>query len=460
MSGSVSFNLVNLGGLKIGPHASFSYSPASKSPRNENLADPAELPLPFHDLTASPGTISLLSWHTRSSNFCGRDHEIRELAGWAEQEGTVSTKLLIGDGGGGKSRLAAEFCRRMRGAGWSAGFVDLRRPSTFRVNHTGGLLVIDYPEESRPEVTSLLETLARSEYPTKLRVLLLTRRPLRYWSNVFETSRCEDIIDHNPIILGSIGSHDLLTVYQSTVDRAAEIFDTVPLPLSEQAFETWVSLSPENSLPLFVMAAAVHAAIYPDDPIVQYTGRNVVTALVRREMQRLGPISETVGLGRQVVAHVLSFATLAGGLSASDVQKLTSVKGLGFEGIDDPAQPLAISGILSNGRVYAPKPDLLAAAITAACLKDCPENAAEWVWLAMTLDDRLHAACNRFARIVHDEHIVFGGGASVISSLLLHAITGSLPRLRQLSDFFSEPDNPYSLTTSMNLSGGKGRNWK
>jgi len=90
----------------------------------------------------------------------------------------------------------------MRSAGWSAGFVDLTRRSTFRVNHTGGLLVVDYPEESRPEIAHLLESLARSEYPTKLRLLLLTRRPLKYWLDVFATVRCEDIVDNRPIIVG------------------------------------------------------------------------------------------------------------------------------------------------------------------------------------------------------------------------------------------------------------------
>ena len=157
MPSSVSFNLINLGGLKVGSHVSFSYSPARGSTQNESSKEAAELPLPFHDLTESPSTTSFLSWHTRLSDFCGRGHEIGQLTSWALQQGTISTKVIIGEGGGGKSRLAAEFCRRMRAAGWSAGFVDLTRVSTFRVNEIGGLLVIDYPEESRSEIASLLE---------------------------------------------------------------------------------------------------------------------------------------------------------------------------------------------------------------------------------------------------------------------------------------------------------------
>jgi tetratricopeptide (TPR) repeat protein len=444
MPGSVSFNLINLGGLKIGSHASFSYSPARRVTKSEKL-EAAELPLPFLDLTATPSNISLLSWHTSLSDFCGRVHEIGELKAWTEERGTISTKLLTGEGGAGKSRLAAEFCRRMRNTGWSAGFVDLTNRSTFRINEAGGLLVIDYPEESRPEVAGLLETLAKSEYPTKLRLLLLTRQPFRYWSELFATIRCEDIIDNNPIILGSIGSRDLFTVYQTTLERAAERFGTTPLPLSEQAFEAWVSVSPENSLPLFVMAAAVHAALYPNDPFVHYGGRDVVGSLVNREMSRLGPISESIGLERETVVRVLSFATLAGGLSAADVGQLTAIKGLGFEGIEDPTQLLATAGILSEGTVDAPKPDLLAAVMTAACLKDCPEDAAEWVWVAITRNDRLDAACNRVARVVHDEQMVSGGSASVVSSVLVSAVRGNRTRLRQLCEFFEKPDKPLSL---------------
>jgi hypothetical protein len=179
MPSSVSFNLINLGGIKVGTHASFSYSPSNAYQPDTHPITLTDLPLPFHDLTETPRPISLLSWHTSLSRFVGRDLEMAALRKWANQPARISTKIISASGGTGKSRLAAEFALTQRKSGWSAGFVDLTKNCTYSASSTGALLIIDYPEEHPNSVQQLLSSLANAEYPNKLRILLLTRRDLR-----------------------------------------------------------------------------------------------------------------------------------------------------------------------------------------------------------------------------------------------------------------------------------------
>jgi len=66
--------------------------------------------------------------------------------------------LLSGDGGAGKTRLAAEAASRLSADGWAAGFVpnDFRERPFQLPTDKGLFLVLDYPEE-RPEEADYLD---------------------------------------------------------------------------------------------------------------------------------------------------------------------------------------------------------------------------------------------------------------------------------------------------------------
>ena len=70
---------------------------------------PVDLPIHWHKPQSNTYLFSLLSWHTRISEFCGRDKEIELLTEWVHSPLNVSIKFVSGQGGVGKSRLAAEF---------------------------------------------------------------------------------------------------------------------------------------------------------------------------------------------------------------------------------------------------------------------------------------------------------------------------------------------------------------
>ncbi|HEV2099981.1 MAG TPA: tetratricopeptide repeat protein, partial [Stellaceae bacterium] len=441
----VSFNLISVEPRFGGQNLSFSWSSGEGRQTGSVEATAAELPLPFQDLSARPQPISLLSWHTSVSDFLGRDRQIGELTSWAEGAERISTKIVTGPGGSGKSRLAAEFGKELREKSWSAGFVNLAQPVNYRVSSEGGLFLIDYPEEAQRQVQRFLGWLARSEYPTKIRVLLLTRQPLMFWQESFRAAKCEDIVDYNEVKLHDITGTELYAIYNSTVEKASDRLGTIALPLSQEAFTAWVGAAPENRLPLFVVAAAAHAVLRPDDPIIQYSGREVVSALVDRELRRLEPISEAAGFARETLARLLALATIAGRLDRAALARCKTLDELGLAEIEDPAAGLRTSGVLSDEAVESLKPDIVGAAHTAQTLGAVGEPAAEWVWFGLQANRDFATGCIRLARLIHDERLISGQRSSVIEQCLLDGIKGKHDRLLLLAKFLQAPETPYSL---------------
>src|SRR5579859_56189 len=441
MGDSVSFNVISLGGIKIGSHSSFSFSSNKKS-SGENLVSAAELPLPFHRNNSNPSTITLLSWHVALSTFVGRKAQLHELERWADEPHTMSVKFIVGDGGSGKSRLAAQFCAQLRTDGWSAGFVNIAERTAYKINRKGGLLVIDYPEEDFPSVEAFLSDLARSEYPTRLRILLLTRNPDITWIKRLETSPSIDIVDTSPIHIGAMPAVELFDVFQNVLETVSQQNDTNPLPLSLSAFSDWVSLSPENAIPLFVTAAAVHSALNPSDEIVRYSGREVVIALVKRELRRLMPLVRSAGWQENFLSKLLALATFSGSLDIETLVKISNA--LQVPGDEKLTHYLTEIGILVDRRVSALKPDLLAAALTVEVLRS-EKNVSDFVWMALSAVGDVNSMMARLSRIITDEKRVFGEDSEINLSSVTNHINGNYVIVGSLIPYFSQMNTPHSL---------------
>ena len=112
--------------------------------------------------------------------FLGREAEQQELHDWCVGGNRFSVAVLTGDGGAGKTRLAAELCRTMGEEGWQAGFAD---ENTFE--EAGGqveltwptVLVVDYPDRMTETVVRVIGRLGRARRGPKLRLLLVDRAP-------------------------------------------------------------------------------------------------------------------------------------------------------------------------------------------------------------------------------------------------------------------------------------------
>lgn len=153
------------------------------------------LTLRWDTVRTSQHELAWLNWRTRLSDFVGRNDVKTEVIDWAKQEGAgVLARFVTGEGGVGKTRLAAEIADELRKEGWAAGFVNLRSPGAYFANKSGTLILIDYPEELREGVRALLENLSRVETKHRIRLLFLSRRGWDIWEQ--EIARADGAITY------------------------------------------------------------------------------------------------------------------------------------------------------------------------------------------------------------------------------------------------------------------------
>ena len=199
------FSIFNIG-LSLGKIFSPTVSALGGIGPNPDRRSPRELEILWQAHQETPDYTSLLSWHCKLSEFAGRDREMQELSRWVSGPEPVSIKFVCGEGGTGKSRLAAEFAEELRQANWSAGFVDLRKSQCFPLRKAGTLLVVDYPEENRRAVLELLKDLAATGMEHRLRVLFLTRQHIDDWDEAIGDSNARSLADRVSVNLGRLNS--------------------------------------------------------------------------------------------------------------------------------------------------------------------------------------------------------------------------------------------------------------
>src|SRR6185437_11214134 len=117
-----------------------------------------------------------------------RDELLRHLEIWCAEQSRVSVRLITGQGGQGKTRLARELCRHMSLRGWLAGMLrttltdtalEALQPTSFPC-----LLVVDYAETRIDQTAQLLRTVVQNDRVGFTRVLLLARAAGDWWTNL------------------------------------------------------------------------------------------------------------------------------------------------------------------------------------------------------------------------------------------------------------------------------------
>ncbi len=414
------FNFINieLFPISVGPAVSgivVTGVKASAEPDREGQATPTDLPVPWRQLQANPDVFSLLQWRTAISDFAGRDAEMTALKAWAYSDLPISAKFVTGEGGVGKTRLAAELAMELRKDGWAAGFPDLRHDNAYFAAKSGTLLIVDYPEELPGGLDSLFTGLARVEESgaSRLRVLFLSRREPDVWRQLALDTNADAMIDWAPVPLGPLMGEAAWSVFHSALERAAEAEDTVPPPVSMEVLDAWLEHAPENDRALFIVAAALYCALHPDSPLVDYKGREIVTALVEREIVRLRRTAQGAGLGPDALSQLLAFAAIRDGLDSEAANALAAKNELHLQIPDWPSlvEKLGTTSWLIDNEIPAPAPDILAAALLVEVFRSDPNNAPEWLWAAIEND--VPGGLERLGRLSHDAEVVLGLHASI-----------------------------------------------
>lgn len=132
----------------------------------------------------------MLNARWRVVSFTGRTADLRQLREWRDSGPRLSARWLHGDGGQGKSRLAAELAAESASAGWKVltatlGHNTVHRPGPpvdLRVSgYAGVLLIVDYANEWRSaDLSWLLSDRVLHHVGMPARVLLIARAPANW----------------------------------------------------------------------------------------------------------------------------------------------------------------------------------------------------------------------------------------------------------------------------------------
>ncbi len=364
---------------------------------------PATQPvLPAHSLAEAfedgePDLFRVLRWdYGLVETLYGRDAERQAILEWARSPTQAATvRLVTGEGGAGKTRLAATVARELRAEGWTAGFLPRSEAVLFDVDPPGLFLILDYPEEQPVRTHALLARLADwQDGPYPIRLLLLSRRSAQAWER--EAEVMEGRFARQAVAVpDSLAQADALGLIKEAVGNFAQEAGCALPDLSTAA--DWLARSPENALPLFAAAAAVHAVLAPDDPF-GLGGGDLLRDLARRERRRVHHASKAVGLGDAGLERLLALAVLADGLAPPAIRELVSA-GAAQAPAGDVVDLLSGTSWWRDGRLAPLQPDRPAAAFVDLALfpKALPvghDRLPDWLFPALrdgaaTLGDRL-----------------------------------------------------------------------
>lgn len=375
---------------------------------------PAAPDLPWRPLPDEPDISALLSWRCRLVDPpIDRANDLDRLVAWATSERGKSIRILSGPGGAGKSRLAAELAQRLRqGKGWCAGFFSLAGETTFPLGVTGTLLILDYPEERRVALRSLLHRFASLEPPSpRLRLLLLSRQSRDWWNRDLDEAGCAELCDGQRCEVGPLDAAATVKMIRRASESLAHQHGAAPPPLDEAALVAWHGQAPDlHGLPLIATAAAIHAVLDPA-PTFTLGGADLLAALVRRERRRLDAAARADGWGEHAASRLHAFAVLRGGFTGAALATFAAdpLTRQPFDlGLPPASQILDVARrqIWWQDGVPVPQPDLFAAELLDQILAEAPEESPHW--LVAVLPDPATIDPDRLSRLAYDLTVLHG----------------------------------------------------
>ena len=423
------------------------------------IQDPAQhagrLQLRWDQLRVDQREIAWLSWRTRLSDLVGRESEKDEILLWAKEGDGVRARFVTGEGGVGKTRLAAEVAQALRDEpdGWAAGFAHQSQAGAWFTKPGGTLIILDYPEENRASVERIVEDLATFDVADRIRILFLSRRGLDYWKDTIVRAT---FFDREPIVLDSLEDDAAYEVYLSAQNRVPLARPRDPCRVTKDEFIDWLGRAPAHQRPLFIAAAAIHSVAHPETSVVNLAGNEVMMALVQRELGRLKRESTSNGLNDQTLGRLTAIAAVAGPLDAASLRNFADADlDLGLPPANRIVDEINRTGRLFDGLVLPPEPDILAAGLVVETFRANTAMAPEWLWAAFSAGG-IERAAGRFARLAHDAETVLDILDWRLGNVLKEAVEGSIERCQSLRSAVMDPNLPQGLCTGRDPGGALG----
>ena len=300
-------------------------------------------------VTGKPHEIDVIRPFTRSIDMVGREMELDDLRAWLHKETPISVRVLTGNVGHGKTRLALELIEEVVSQGWHAGFLTRAELTRFREQRDLAgwgwnapiLAVVDYASASARDLHAWLkeladstvweETQATNRFP--FRLLLLERQAERgsgWWAEVFgrgdDAAVLEKLADPaEPVALRPLDDSDhRRAILTKTL---ASLGSTVTLPAvgDDPDFDRRLTELSWAGVPLLLMLAAATAAREGFGQVLAMGSTELAFSVAKTELARILKVLESQNVSMSLaplVKHVAAVVTLRQGLTPEAAREM------------------------------------------------------------------------------------------------------------------------------------------
>ena len=329
----------------------------------------------------------LVSAYTRSIDLLGRQPDLDDLQAWLDREAPISVRVITGQAGAGKTRLALELCERAAKADWQAGFVTLEELTRFAKQgdldlwdwNAPTLVVVDYAAGQATALSGWLSNLAsRGLEPgsTRLRILLLERQadPTGWWQTVFgrgggDARAVQALLDPSkPVALARLRDPTTQRAILTATLELAGSSERPPEPGSDPAFDQRLAEIAWGGEPLFLMMAGLTAAQAGIGAVLALSRDKLAFEPADSELARIGRAAQAHGVPEPLLIHLAAMTTLRQGLdreaALATVEREKSE--LHHQGAPDaPKIHAALNSALRHegGRLQPVQPDMIGEAL-------------------------------------------------------------------------------------------------
>ena len=367
--------------------------------------------------TGRPREIDIIRAFTRSIDMVGRETELADLRAWLRKEPAISLRVLTGNAGYGKTRLALELIEEMAPQGWCAGFLTRAELKRFRGQHNLAdwgwnaptLAVVDYAATSVRDLHAWLKELAnnpvwengevRNERP--LRLLLLERQAVRgcgWWAEVFgvgdDAAVLEKLADPaEPVALMPLDDGNQRRAILTKTLACLGSTVTLPAPGDDTDFDRRLTELTWGGVPLLLMIAAITAERVGFGQVLAMGSEELAFSIAETELARIRKVVESRGVPKNLaplVDHVAAVVTLRQGLTADAMREMIAQESEKL-GYNLPSGSAAVRDAFAvalpdvPGGIAAIEPDMIGEALL---LRVWPETNT----LALPAIARAHAA--------------------------------------------------------------------
>lgn len=252
-----------------------------------------------------------------------RQPEVDKLTDWAMDHGRpITVRLITGEGGQGKTRLAIHVSQQFRKEGWHSGFLDSslepdRMPLLWRdlrqLNQPI-VIVVDYAETRQVAFLALLKAALQNPIDKPVRILLLARNGGEWWDNLPVTNSFYEGLLNGP---ATTGPFELPPLYAQQQDRQQAFGDALRAFADTLQVDNPVIVpelvGDQFQRPLFVQMAAL-LALYGERPT---TIQGLTKALLNHERRYWIGLLASFNWPDpgERAEQLLALATLAGGFA-------------------------------------------------------------------------------------------------------------------------------------------------